>query len=306
MPCFDKLTINQPDDYEGPVVCTLLRKPTNTNTGKAVLYVHGFNDYFFNSEIADCFTTQGFNFYALDLRKSGRSLLPLQKLNNLRNINEYFEDISAALKIMADEGCTKLLLYGHSMGGLVTALYVSQYEGNGLIKAVFLNSPFFEMNENWITRKLLVPLVSVLARTMPNVPVPGRFSRFYGPSLHESQYGEWAYNLNWKPHMMPLVNMGWIRAVYHAQNQVKKGIIIKQAVMMMCPVKSVKGRKWNDAFRYGDAILNVDDMIKYARGIKGNCEIITLEGAVHDVMLSVQPVRQEAFQILLEWVNKVM
>ena len=35
--------------------------------------VHGYTDYFFNTELADHFAARGFAFYALDLRKCGRS-----------------------------------------------------------------------------------------------------------------------------------------------------------------------------------------------------------------------------------------
>ena len=40
---------------------------------RAVLALHGFTDYFFNTELADHFAARGFAFYALDLRKCGRS-----------------------------------------------------------------------------------------------------------------------------------------------------------------------------------------------------------------------------------------
>ena len=44
----------------------------------AVLYVHGFTDYFFQTALADFFTERGFAFFALDLRKCGRSRRPGQ------------------------------------------------------------------------------------------------------------------------------------------------------------------------------------------------------------------------------------
>ncbi len=39
------------------------------NTQKAVLYIHGFIDYFFQTEMAEQFNQHGYDFYALDLRK---------------------------------------------------------------------------------------------------------------------------------------------------------------------------------------------------------------------------------------------
>ena len=39
-----------------------------------MLYLHGWNDYFFQTHLADAFAALGFDFYALDLRRYGRSL----------------------------------------------------------------------------------------------------------------------------------------------------------------------------------------------------------------------------------------
>ncbi|TDI14405.1 alpha/beta hydrolase, partial [Acinetobacter baumannii] len=38
---YEQLTLNFPDDYEGKVVATLVRKKATQPTQKAVLYIHG-------------------------------------------------------------------------------------------------------------------------------------------------------------------------------------------------------------------------------------------------------------------------
>ncbi|MGM7310843.1 alpha/beta hydrolase, partial [Acinetobacter baumannii] len=68
---YEQLTLNFPDDYEGKVVATLVRKKATQPTQKAVLYIHGFLDYFFQTEMAEQFNAHGYDFYALDLRKYG-------------------------------------------------------------------------------------------------------------------------------------------------------------------------------------------------------------------------------------------
>lgn len=298
---FEQLTITQPNDYEGKVVCTLLRSKANPSSGKAILYLHGFNDYFFNSWLGNQFVAQGFQFYALDLRKCGRSWLSHQKFNNLRHISEYMEDIDAALSQMADEGIEKVLFYGHSMGGLLAAHYASKHPHHKMIKAVVLNSPFFEMNEDWLTRKLLLHLTAFLASWFPDALVPGGFSKFYGPSLHQSAFGEWDYNLDWKPHIMPKVNMGWTKAIFRCQQEAQQGLEIKQPVLVLHPEKSVYGRKWKKEFSEADAVLKVESIRKFSRKIQGDCTLMQLENAVHDVLLSRKPVREKAIKQLIAW-----
>ena len=39
----------------------------------SVLYIHGFNDYFFQRELAQKMDSAGYSFYAIDLHKYGRS-----------------------------------------------------------------------------------------------------------------------------------------------------------------------------------------------------------------------------------------
>ena len=81
-------TIQMPDDYEGKVVCTLVKKPQLPETKQAILYIHGYNDYFFQKQLGDSVNAHGYNFYAMDLRKYGRSILPLPLLGK-RGMTKY-------------------------------------------------------------------------------------------------------------------------------------------------------------------------------------------------------------------------
>ena len=72
---FVQTSLRFPPDYDGEVTATLVRnEPLVSRAKGAVLYLHGFIDYFFQSHLADAFNGAGYNFYALDLRKHGRSL----------------------------------------------------------------------------------------------------------------------------------------------------------------------------------------------------------------------------------------
>ena len=48
-------TLNMPDDYDGKVITTVIRREARVPTHKALLYVHGYNDYFFQSQLAQIF-----------------------------------------------------------------------------------------------------------------------------------------------------------------------------------------------------------------------------------------------------------
>ncbi len=68
---YEMRSVGHGSDYSGKVVSTIIRKTVadSTATQRGVLYVHGFNDYFFNACMGDEFVAHGYDFYAVDLRK---------------------------------------------------------------------------------------------------------------------------------------------------------------------------------------------------------------------------------------------
>jgi len=299
---FEQATILQPDDYEGNVTCTLVkRKSGQSKIG--VLYIHGFSDYFFQTEMADKFSKKGFAFYALDLRKYGRSHSENQKICNVRNLNEYFADIDTALSIMHQEGVEKILLSGHSTGGLIVSLYANQRIGKELFDAIYLNSPFFDMNLNPILKKVVLPLVVKKGNKSPNKIMKGGLSPWYGMSIYYKDKGEWQYNLAWKPHNAPAVNYGWLKAIYDGQRQIHKGIKLSKPTLVMYSNNSVYNKNWTDEMLTGDAVLNVKDIEKYAKKIDGNVQIQSIEDGMHDLILSKKSVREEVYFKLFQWLE---
>ena len=148
---FEALTLEMAPDEEGPVVATLVRRLADVPTTSAVLYVHGFVDYFFQTHFADLLIARGLDFYALDLRKHGRSLRDHQTPNHARSMADYEAELDAAVQLIRVEGAhDRLLVIGHSTGGLITALWANARRGRGLIDGLFLNSPFLEVRGDWL------------------------------------------------------------------------------------------------------------------------------------------------------------
>jgi alpha-beta hydrolase superfamily lysophospholipase len=304
---FEQTTIIQPNDYEGKVTTTLIRKLNSKPSGKAILCIHGFNDYFFQVVIAEEFLKQGYHFYALDLRKYGRSQLPNHISNNVRNLSEYYEDIDSALMIIKEEGNQKIVLYGHSTGGLIVTLYASDRKGRELFDVLVCNSPFYDFNVPWIQKKTVVPIFSFLGRLYPNVSLPVGFSKFYGKSLHKDDFGEWDYNLSWKPHVAPSINAGWLNAIHQGHLKIASGVAINKPILILHSRKSVYPKEWSEEMFEGDAILNVADIKEKSRRVKAPIkEVVKVDGAIHDVVLSRKPVRDTVFETIFEWLNKYL
>jgi alpha-beta hydrolase superfamily lysophospholipase len=303
---FRQATIVQPSDYEGSVTCTIIKKTPAEKSNKAVLYVHGFNDYFFQEEMAEQFIQQGYNFYAVDLRKYGRSWLPNQKFNDVRDLSEYFADVDSVLSVIKREGSEKVLLTGHSLGGLVVALYANASSGKEKFDAVLLNSPFFDMPIKSGLKKTALPLIIKRAEKHPESTTDSGLNPLYGESLHKDAHGEWSYSLGLKPHIAPPVSFGWIRAVHLGQLKVAQGLQINKPVLVLHSTKSIDEKKWSNIMFTGDAVLNVEEIALQAQNIVGQYSIQAVQGGMHDLVLSQKPVREEVYSTIFNWAKRVV
>ena len=300
---YEQATLNFPDDYEGKVTATLIRKKASQSTNKAVLYIHGFIDYFFQTEMAEQFNQHGFDFYALDLRKYGRSILPHQKYYNIREIAEYDAEITQALEIIGAEHHENVLLCGHSTGGLTTTLYVAHHPNHPLIKALWVNSPFYDFNMNPIKRAVGVPSLSRLAQKFPNLQFPSELNKWYAASLHKDLKGEWDFNLDWKKSSYPKVRISFIRAIYEAQKEIHQDVRVDVPVLVMHSHQTKNPRKWGKDAQSSDVILDVKDIQKYAKKIQGDVTIREIPNGVHDLVLSEKTVRDSVYQQLFSWLE---
>lgn len=294
-----------PDD-EGAVVATLLRAEPAPASSKAVLYLHGFIDYFFQDHVAAAFVAQGYDFWALDLRKHGRSLLPHQHPNTCLHLNQYYEEIGLALEAMHVAGAQDITLLGHSTGGLIACLYALEGAQRDAVNRLVLNSPFFEFNETALMRAVAGALATALATSRPYSKLPKGLSPMYGESLHKSRRGEWAYNLEWKPLEGFPACLGWVRAVREGQQRLQQGLDLHVPILLLHSNKSARaGNKWREEFHTADAVLNVADMKKYGPRLGRDVTLYAVADGKHDLYLSRADVRENALAATFEWLARV-
>lgn len=300
---FEQRTIQMPNDDEGEVVCTIIRKKSEKTTNKAVLYIHGFCDYFFNRELAEAVTNNGIDFYAIDLRKYGRSYRENQRINSCRNLSEYYADIDTALSLIKQEGHTDITINAHSTGGLTTVLYAKNRQQTKKYNRIVLNSPFLSMNQSWFKEKILIPFMSFLGRFFPNIPLPKGLSGLYGETIHKDYKGEWEYNETWKPIVAFPMDAGWLRAIHKGHLQVKEGLNLNDSVLVLSSDKSIYGELWTEEFRKGDAVLDVNEIQSLGKTLGANASTKIINNGLHDLALTAKPVRTTYFEILLNYIN---
>jgi alpha-beta hydrolase superfamily lysophospholipase len=184
-------------DGEGTVAATLVRHTPPATPEAAVLYVHGFSDYFFQKEMAEFFTERGFAFYALDLRKCGRSRREGQTGHYVSDLALYDAELEASLAIIrAETGDQPVLLSAHSTGGLILPLWLDRLNrrpggtrGAGIVGLV-LNSPWFDLQGKPWMRTVGTRVIGAIAKVRPTSMMKLPATDAYGSSLHVSGHGE--------------------------------------------------------------------------------------------------------------------
>lgn len=303
---FNVQKLNLKDDYEGKVEATLIKRKAKAKSNKAVLYIHGFVDYFFQSNLADWANNLGINFYAIDLRKYGRSILPHQKPNMARCISEYFEELDMAIDIVRKkENNNYLILMGHSTGGLISSLYAHKYRNDNIINALILNSPFFDMNKPAWFKKVVIPIIASIGNGFPNIPSPEGLKEGYAKSIHSDHNGEWGFSLDYKPILGFKINLGWIAAIHYAQKNLQQGLDIKCPVLVLYSSKSVTPGKYNKLMHNADSVLDVDDIQKYAKVIGKQVTEVEIEDGLHDLVLSKKEVRTKVFKEMTSFIESI-
>jgi alpha-beta hydrolase superfamily lysophospholipase len=302
---FQQTTLTMPDADDGRVEITLVRRETALTGGLAVLYVHGFGDYFFQAHLAAFFEEQGIRFYAVDLRRHGRSMRPHQWPDYTYDIAEYVADIDAAVDVLtAEEGVTWLVVNGHSTGGLAAVIHAARGERKRVVDALFLSSPFLDMNLPQIQEVLLEPVIAFVGGFMPQLKI-GALSSLYGDSIHISQKGEWDFDLDWKPLSGFPARAGWVRAIHRAQGEVERGLHLQQPVLLLHSSRSLRPKEWVDDIHRADIVLDVADMRRLGPGLGTNVEVTEVPDAIHDLVLSRLETRLRTFELVADWLSRV-
>ncbi len=283
LPGFEARALEFPDDDDGRVVATLVRLPAGEAPRGAVLYVHGFVDYYFQRHLAERFAAEGYAFHALDLRKYGRALLPHQHPNFCRSLAEYDADLTAAIDAIG----APVLLAAHSTGGLTCSLYAAQGARRNDIRALWLNSPFFDWNVPAFKRAQL-GLAALAGRAFPYLSDPKGLHPAYGRSLHREFGGEWDYDLGLKPLRGFPVYFGWIGAILAAQAKLHAGLKID------CPVLTMHSDE-------ADIVLDWRHIAKWGRTLGPAASVLAFPGGLHDLVLSRREIRDAVFGELFSW-----
>ena len=276
-----------------------------------ILYVHGYNDYYFQKEMAQKADSAGYAFFAIDLHYCGRSFAPGDRRGDLRNMREFFPELDFAVELA--RAITKeraghahslpLVLMGHSQGGLLVSFYAESRPAEKFA-ALVLNSPFFDFNFNWLVRNVAIPVVSELAMYLPDFSIGSSGNPNYAYAINRERYGEWQYNTEWKSEERPEQFLGWIRGVHRAQLELHKGFHINSPVLVLHGDCSDDDDEWSENQMHCDGVLDVEHIEMWAPKVGTKVTMETVAGGLHDLYLSRKDVRDEAYAKTFRFIDE--
>jgi alpha-beta hydrolase superfamily lysophospholipase len=305
------LELGEDPDGQGEIVGTLVRREAPEHPIGAVLYVHGFTDYFFQTALADFFTDHGLAFFALDLRKCGRSRRPGQTPHYVSDLALYEEaELSRALAAVREEtDNAPVLLAGHSTGGLVLSLWLDRLnagpggsQGAG-VSGLLLNSPFLDLQGKPWMRSWGTQLFRVLAKIRPFDELRLPPAHGYGSSLHVSANGIWDYDLEWKPIGGFPITYGWINAIRRGHARLHKGLDVGVPSLVLRSARSSSAPEWSPEVDELDAVLDTRQIARWSGCLGDEVTAVPIVGARHDVFLSNDGPREEAYRVLDRWLH---
>lgn len=303
-PEFQFRTLPLGEDEEGPVHATLVRRvPKRRRSARAVLYIHGWSDYFFQRNVAQFFADQSIAFYALDLRKYGRSLRDYQSAGYVNDLALYDEDLAAALEVIrAENGASvAVALMGHSTGGLIASLWADRNPGQ--IAALILNSPWLETQGSSLLRHLSAPVVARLASFQPKAALPNVDPGHYHRVCSSTAEGQWTYDEVWRPNPMFPVRAGWLATIFAGHERVARGLNIQVPILVLVSSRSIISIPWHDDMVKADTVIDVNSTTLRATLLGPTVTIARITDGLHDLALSPEPVAKDYFSQIKRWLS---
>ena len=299
-------------DGEGDLFATLVRPSNPAPSPRAVLALHGYTDYFFNTELADHFAAAGWRFYGLDSHRCGRSWRKGQTPHFTTDLARYDRELEWAMAVIGAENPTAAkVVYGHSTGGLVVSLWLDRVRERGDTAAMgvaglVLNSPFLDLNGPAILRaRATSSAIGAVSKVSKTRVVRGSGSGGYGQTLHRQYHGEFDYNLQWKPVGGFPVTVGWIHAIRRGQAKLHRGLDIGVPNLVLRSDHSVAETAETDVLQRGDAVLDVSHIARWAGCLGNRTTSVPIKDAKHDVFLSLTEPRAAAYAELDRWLEQL-
>lgn len=282
---------------------TVFHTPERRPRPKAIMYIHGWNDYFYRRHVSEYWESLGVRFYAVDLRRYGRSLRSGEISGYIDDLHEYRAELNALHDLIVEEQGpdVRIMVVGHSQGGLIASLWMNTDHPTH-VTAMALNSPWLELQGNRMLRIISTPVLKGLllrgAHSALPIPDPG----FYQRTILRKLGGQWDYDAYpFSDEQQFLPRAGWLEAIYRAQAEIAGGLDIQVPVLVSTSDRTMLQLTWDERMRESDSVLDVIAIREAALKLGDLVTIATIHQGIHDLTMSYPRPRRRYFAMVTRW-----
>ncbi|WP_423839984.1 alpha/beta fold hydrolase [Vibrio mytili] len=279
-------------------------KLTNPNHKKAVLVVNGrIESSWKYQELFYDLYRQGFDVYSFDHRGQGLSerLLSDSDMGHVYDFTDYVDDMDEVLKAHNLSHYKHNFIIAHSMGGAIATRYL-QTRPNHPFTGLILSAPMFGINLPWYLSPIAIPVTQIMSAisTLPRY-APGHQPYFPKPfednplSQSHDRY-QWFRNLyTEKPELQ--VGGPSTRWVWQGLMAAKQCFLLTRQIKV--PVLLIQAQ--NDRIVSNLAQKRFIDKL---RKTNPETELLTIEGAQHEILFESDQYRNQALDAIFRFMNE--
>ena len=241
----------------------------------------------------------GYSVYIYDHRGQGFSqrMTSDSKLGYVKDFFDYVKDLKYFVKNIVKHD-KKLFLLAHSMGGQVASLYAQRYPNN--FDALVLSSPMHQPKLiSEFTTDFLCDSVEYMLDDTPKYML-GKFyfdfinNKFLFNVLTHSKLRFSIGNESYKLH--PKSKIGWTSVNWVVESCKVSPIGLKYADDIKVPVLLIQASN--------DHLVNSKPQEKFCKSVGSICELITVDGAYHELFIEKDIYRNKALSAMFEFFEK--
>lgn len=266
----------------------------------AALYLPGFHDSFFHRKQGEAWRTHDIPLFGLEFRRSGRALRSEASRDALTDLRVREEEINDSIAYLRELGAQKIILIGHSTGGLQAAWWAGEHPS--AVDAVILNSPWLDHNGPELEKGLLTRIIITLGGLFPRLQFAS-LGGDYARSLHTTTGGEFTFNTHHKTLGNIPVRLGFFRSVRLMQAAIARGDI-KIDVPLLIAHSSAAGDSRHPTpqdLASKDCVLNPEDMLRLGPVLSRDVTFLEVPGGRHDLALSRAEARDAYTKGTIAW-----
>ena len=280
------------------------------NNSKAFIWIHGFNDYYFHFNIDNKLVNDSFDIFAITLRGYGQTvqLINKDKLFNIDTLDKYIIDIDSNLHYIIEilkKDYNEIVLYSHSLGGLVSSVYLNKGKYRNKITKLVLNSPFYDFRKFTLFDNLafnyIIPFIGIFRKLKLINNLCLKIHNGIDPYrsfIFDKYYYDKELKVNYKK-----IYLDWVLAVLEYQKIIKNNKCNSNIpiLILYCDKNISSSDILNNDL--GDDILNINDITYYSQIYFNNLTLKKISNSIHDIFCSDKNVVDKSYNFMINWIE---